>query len=57
MNRTELLNSMMQAYAVAEMAGTKRDLLTASSYAYACKVAELMLTNRIGLLPEGKAAA
>ena len=51
MTRTELLNSMMQAYAVAEMAGTKRDLLTASSYAYACKVAELMLTNRVGLIP------
>ena len=52
MTRTDLLNAMLQADAVAGLAGTRRDALTAASLSYACKIAELMLTNRIGLIPE-----
>jgi len=52
MNRTELLTAATQATAVAEMAGTRRDALTAASRAWACKIAELMITERVNLIPE-----
>ena len=52
MNRTELLTAAIQAEAVAEMAGTRRDALTASRRAWACKIAELMITERVALIPE-----
>lgn len=52
MNRTELLTAAIQAEAIAELAGTRRDALTAASRAWACKVAELVLTERVNLIPE-----
>jgi len=52
MTRTELLTAAIQAEAIAEMAGTRRDALTAASRAWACKIAELVITERISLIPE-----
>ena len=52
MNRTELLTAAIQAEAVAELASTHRDALTAVSVAWACKIAELVITDRIDLIPE-----
>lgn len=52
MTRSELLTAAMQAEAIAEMAGTQRDALTASHRAWACKVAELVITQRVHLIPE-----
>jgi len=51
MTRTELLTAAMQAETVANLAGTRRDAITASQYAWACKVAELVITERIQLIP------
>jgi len=52
MTRTELLTAAIQAEAVAEMAGTRRDAITAAHRAWACKVAELVITERVHLIPE-----
>jgi len=52
MTRNELLTAAIQAEAVAEMAGTRRDAVTAAHRAWACKVAELVITERIHLIPE-----
>jgi len=52
MTRTELLTAAIQAEAIAELAGTRRDALTASTRAWACKIAELVLTERVDLIPE-----
>ena len=52
MNRTELITAAIQAEAIAELAGTRRDAITASSMAWAYKVAELVITERIDLIPE-----
>ena len=52
MTRFELLTAAVQAVAVAEMAGTRRDSITAAHRAWACKVAELMITERVHLIPE-----
>lgn len=52
MTRNELLTAAMQAEAIAEMAGTRRDAVTAAHRAWACKVAELVITERIHLIPE-----
>ena len=52
MNRTELLTAAIQAEAIAEIAGTRRDAVTAVQRAWACKVAELVITERVNLIPE-----
>ena len=51
MTRTELLTAAIQAEAVAELAGTRRDVITAAHRAWACKIAELMITERVHLVP------
>ena len=51
MTRTELLTAAIQAEAIAELAGTRRDALTATNRAWACKIAELVITERIQLIP------
>ena len=52
MTRFELLTAVVQAVAAAEMAGTRRDSITAARRAWAYKVAELMITERVHLIPE-----
>ena len=52
MTRTELLTAAIQAKAIAEMAGTRRDSITAAHRAWACKVAELVITERVHLITE-----
>lgn len=52
MTRTELLTAALQADAVAELAGTRRDAITAAHRAWACRIAELVLTERTELIPE-----
>ena len=52
MNRTELLTAAIQAQAIAEMAGNRKDAITAAQYAWACQIAELVITGRVDLIPE-----
>jgi len=52
MTRTELLTAAIHAEVVAGMAGTRKDALNASAMAWAYKIAELVITERIDLIPE-----
>ena len=52
MTRTDLPTAAIHAEARAERAGTRRDALTATNRAWACKIAELVITERINLIPE-----